>query len=120
VNPGERIPTLNEMNQKRGGSRKRALESHRKLIVDIGKRLGIGENLEAWYKVTEADLLRHGGINLGLAKRTSLYKLLNALYREHEWDPSKFKQFRQKREFAKVNCHSASFELYLMFFLESN
>jgi hypothetical protein len=68
----------------------------RKLVFEsIGKRLGIGDNLEGWYKINEADLLRYVGSNVrrGL-KRSSISNLLKSVYPEHSWDSKKFEHAR--------------------------
>jgi hypothetical protein len=78
----------------RASSKNRNLDSSRKLLEEIGKDLGIsGDNLEAWYNITEAELLRHGGITLGLGKRSSLSSLVKSVFPEHQWDSSRFLQF---------------------------
>jgi hypothetical protein len=70
--------------------------TQRKLIEDLGSRLGIsGDNLDAWYTVTEAQILQRGGLKLGLGKRSSLYTLIKSVFPEHSWDSEKFVRYRR-------------------------
>jgi hypothetical protein len=79
-------------------SKKQKLILEQRTIESIGKRLGISaDNLKAWYKVTEPELLRYGGIKLGLGNRPSLRNLLRRVFPAHKWDAKKFLQFKSQR-----------------------
>jgi hypothetical protein len=88
---GKRGPKLKRLKKKRRWTSERAL----KAVEDVEKGLGISaDNLEAWYKVTEAELVRYGGMNLSHhGKRLSLYNLLKSVYPGHKWDASSFVNF---------------------------
>lgn len=63
----------------------------REYLTELGKVLGVKENdLNGWYNVTHASIIKRGGRGLFSNEQTSLYAVLQSVFPEHPWDPSKF------------------------------
>lgn len=76
---------------------RQGLSEQSKTLLEIGGRLGItSQSLEEWYKVSQRDLLRFGGIKLSSKYRYGIADLVIATFPEHNWDRSRFVRFPQK------------------------
>jgi hypothetical protein len=73
------------------------LVGQQKIVRDIGNNMGIdAQSLHRWYKVTQSQLLRHGGIKLSSKHRYSISRLLITAFPEHKWSVDKFIKFPRK------------------------
>ena len=66
-----------------------SLENQHRLLNDIGGKLGVNTK-EAWYKVSNQDIVDQGGSALLMRYHGSLPAVLEAIYPETPWDPLRF------------------------------
>lgn len=65
--------------------------NQRRFLLEIQRSLGIKEgDYEAWYKVSNRDLIRLGGKVLLNEHNSSRFSLYCKAFPEHEWDSSRF------------------------------
>lgn len=66
-------------------------ENVRKFMLEVGEKLKISkDDLSGWYKMTNKDVVRHGGSRPLTIHDTSLSKLLQFAFPEHNWELSRF------------------------------
>jgi hypothetical protein len=71
--------------------RQQEQENEKTKLIELGRKLGISpEDSEAWYKVSIPDLLRHGGHSLLMKRNYSFLHLLQSVYPNISWFPSRF------------------------------
>jgi len=64
----------------------RVPENQRRFMEWVGRKMGVCR-WEDWYRVARKDVLRHGGEALLLRYRHSLYRMISAVFPEHDWKP---------------------------------
>jgi len=75
-----------------------SFENQVQTLKQIGLDLGIQEdNLERWYDMTNGDIITHGGGSLLVYHNSSIVSLLNAVYPDHDWDPTQFTSARRNK-----------------------
>jgi hypothetical protein len=65
------------------------MENQRKFLDWLGSKIGIQEPSQ-WYEVSGEEIIARGGIHLLNHYSKSPYKMLQAIYPEHEWQPWRF------------------------------
>lgn len=66
-------------------------ENVRNFLLEVGEKLNISsDDLSGWYKVTNKDIVRHGGSRALTIHDSSISKLLQYAFPEHKWDLFRF------------------------------
>src|SRR4051812_3946842 len=82
--------------------RKGTLGEQKDFVDGVGKKLGF-KDLEDWYGLSTGTFVKMGGKSVLRRHKDSLSCLLENMYPDHEWNPTRFWRIPKKYWFSEEN-----------------